>query len=271
MHIFKIISIITITALYAFPAHVQAQDKPPIEITADQSLEWDRGNQVFYARGNAIAKQGDTQINADMLTAMYHENQSDSGLDIWQFIADNNVTLTSGATKAYGDKVVYNLDNASATLTGENLRITSPSQNITARDKIEYFIDKNQIIATGNVKITQRAANGQTNILTARKVIATLGNTAKGRTIKKVEAFDNVVIQTPTETLSGTYGLYNAAAGTAEIKGNVTIKRGPNTLEGARASVDLNTNISTLYGGNSGGSASNNGRVRAVFYPSSNK
>jgi len=250
--------------------HVQAQDaKPPIEITADQSLEWDRGNETFYARGKAIATQGDTSIAADTLTANYRSGAGGNGLDIWKFTADNNVTLISGATKAYGDKAIYNLDASTATLTGQGLRLDAPDQTIIARDKFEYFIDKGQLIATGAVKITQRTANGQTNTLTANKVTATLGNSPKGRTVKKVEALDNVVINTPTETLKGTYGLYNTSAGTAEIRGNVTIKRGPNTLEGARASVDLNTNISTLYGSNNNTeNPAKNGRVRAVFYPS---
>lgn len=269
MKLFKLTTLIIVLYVFA-PAHIQAQsvanEKPPIEITADQSLEWDRGNQVFYAKGNAVAKQGDTQIDANMLTAQYRDGAKGGTLDIWQFTADQNVTLISGDTTAYGDKAVYNLDKSIATLTGKNLRLTAPDQTITARDTFEYFMDKGQLVATGAVTIVQRATNGQTNRLTASKIIATLANTSKGRTIQKVEAFDNVVITTPSETLSGTYGIYNAGASTAEIKGNVKIKRGPNTLEGARASVDLNTNISTMYGGKT---APNNGRVRAIFYPSS--
>lgn len=269
MRKFTLPIMITALTLCLFPsAHAQKTAKPPIEITADQSLEWDRGNQVFYARGQARATQGDTRIDADTLTAQYRDGANEQGLDIWQFSADDNVTLTAGDTKAFGDNALYNLDNATATLTGANLRITSPGQSIIARDKIEYLIGKNQIIATGAVKITQRSANGQTNTLNANKVVATLAQTNGKRTLQKVEAYDNVVITTPSEILRGGYAIYNAVAGTAELKHNVTIKRGPNTLEGERASVNLNTNVSTLYGG-AQKTTGENGRVRAVFYPSS--
>ena len=135
----KLISVSAALVILALtPAHVQAQNaaqtaKQPIEITADQSLEWDRGNETFYARGKAQATQGDTAISADTLTANYRSGKNGAGLDIWQFTADNNVTLISGATKAYGDKATYNLDSASATLTGQNLRLDAPDQTITAQ------------------------------------------------------------------------------------------------------------------------------------------
>jgi lipopolysaccharide export system protein LptA len=74
-----------------------------------------------------------------------------------------------------------------------------------------------------------------------------------------------VKITTPTEVLTGDYGIYKAETNTAEVKGNVKIVRGPNTLEGDRAQVDLNTNVSSMFGGEG------TGRVKAVFFPGSEK
>jgi lipopolysaccharide export system protein LptA len=46
----------------------------------------------------------------------------------------------------------------------------------------------------------------------------------------------------------------------------VKIHRGPNTLEGEKAEVDMNTNISRIIGNPAAGQ-----RVRGVFYPGTDK
>ena len=43
----------------------------PIEIDADQGIEWLSGDKVYLARGNANAKQGDFSMRADILKAFY--------------------------------------------------------------------------------------------------------------------------------------------------------------------------------------------------------
>ncbi len=82
--------------------------------------------------------------------------------------------------------------------------------------------------------------------------------------LKTLEAIGNVVITTETEVLRGERGVYNAATNVAELHENVKITRGPNVLEGTKAQVDLDTNISKIFGG-----AQNGGQVRGVFYPGS--
>ncbi len=49
------------------------------------------------------------------------------------------------------------------------------------------------------------------------------------------------------------------------MTGGVTILRGPNSLKGERAEIDLTANTSQLFGG--GGV----GQVKGVFYPGSEK
>ena len=45
----------------------------PIEVTADQGIEWQQNDKLFIARGNAKAKQDDMSVTADELTAHYRE------------------------------------------------------------------------------------------------------------------------------------------------------------------------------------------------------
>ena len=51
----------------------------PIEILADHDIEWQREQQRYIARGHASAKQGDTTIYADVLTAYYRPQPKPAG------------------------------------------------------------------------------------------------------------------------------------------------------------------------------------------------
>ena len=48
----------------------------PIEIDADQGIEWLSEDKVYLARGNANAKQGDFSMRADILRAFYRNSKS---------------------------------------------------------------------------------------------------------------------------------------------------------------------------------------------------
>ncbi|MEQ9558821.1 MAG: organic solvent tolerance protein OstA, partial [Rhodospirillales bacterium] len=50
-----------------------AGDETPIEIFADNGIEWQQDNLVFLAKGNAKAVRGDITVLADQLTAFYTE------------------------------------------------------------------------------------------------------------------------------------------------------------------------------------------------------
>src|SRR5262245_44864339 len=41
--------------------------KDPLEISADNGIEWKRDARTYTARGNALAKQGGTSVSADTL------------------------------------------------------------------------------------------------------------------------------------------------------------------------------------------------------------
>ena len=72
------------------------------------------------------------------------------------------------------------------------------------------------------------------------------------------------MITTQQERVKGAYGLYDARMNTVDLTGGVVITRGQNILQGDRAKVDLNTQVSQLFGGSSGDTS---GRVTGTFYP----
>lgn len=251
--------------LLQFSNHVLAQQKTeaPLEITADQTLEWKRDEKLFIANGNAVAKQGDAAVNADALTAHYKDNGAGGGMQIWQVTADRGVVITSKDSQAYGDAAIYDLDKDLAVMTGENLRMTSPGQTVTAQDRFEYWVTEGKLNAIGNARMERRNTKGETDTLAADTITAILKDNQEGqRVLDTLEATGNVVITTPTETIRGARGLYRAGTNMAELSGGVTIERGQNTLKGERAEVDMTTNTSRLFGGEGK-------QVKGVFYPGS--
>lgn len=249
------------------PAPSGSNSNEPIEITAVQSVEWQRNEKKYIARKDVVIKQGDVTITSDIATADYREGSA-SSMEVYRLSAEGNVTIDNSGNKAYGEKAVYDVDGAVATLTGDNLKMVSPDQTITASEKMEYFPDNRQARAVGNAKVVR----GQ-DTLTADAITATFkdqgaANTAPASSpagtgnVDTLEATGNVVIVTPTETLRGQKGIYRADSNTAEITGKVKIERGPNIIEGDRAEVNLTTNVSKMFGSENG-----SGRVRGVFFP----
>lgn len=272
-----LLTLLGIAAITMAPSAIAQQNttaapqQNPIEITATKSVEWRRDDNRFVARENVVVTQGGTTITADLLNADYKETP-ESSMHIWQLSAERNVTIRDRGNKATGDRAVYDVDRGVAILTGENLRLTSPDQIVSASEKMEYFTVERRARATGNAKVVRGKDTLSADIITA--VFAAEGaassnpanNMTGGGNIDRIEAQGNVVIRTPTETIRGARGVYRAATNMAEMTGDVRIERGPNILQGTRAEIDLNTNISRMFGG---GPEGEGGRVRGIFYPGS--
>jgi len=230
----------------------QSKDRP-IEINADQGIEWQQKTKAYIARGNARAAQGDVAVHADTLTAYYRENQG-GGTAIWRIDAESRVRIVTPTQKAFGDKGVYDVDNGVLVLTG-NVRMETDTDRITARDSLEYWEKRNLAVARGNA-IAERGKNKlRADVLTAH-----FRKDKNGRTrVSKVDAFDNIVITTPDEIVRSNRGVYDVETGIAKLTGSVKITRGTNQLNGEYAEVNLNTGVSRLFG--------RGGGVRGIFTP----
>lgn len=250
--------------LIIFASPVMAQNltdsDSPVEISADNSLEWMQKDKQYIANGNVEVVQGNAKIICNKLIADYRENQKTGNTEIWQLTAFENVKITSQESTAQGDKAVYNIDTGLSILTGNNLTLTLPNQTITASERMEYNMNNGNAKAIGNAKIKRG-----TDLLSANVITANFAKDGTGKqNLKTANADGNVTIKTVNETLTGNKAVYNAVDNTAEISGNVKIVRGPNILEGARAEVNLTTNISKMFGAPESGK-----RVKGVFFPSS--
>ncbi len=135
----------------------------PIEIEADDGIEWRQDKQVYIARGNVKVVRGETTLYADTVTAYYREakakpgapKQDDAakglggGSEIWKIDAVGKVRIDSRTDRAYADRGVYNVDLGVFTLTS-NVRLESPPQNtVVYGDDAVYDTNQAVMVLTG--------------------------------------------------------------------------------------------------------------------------
>lgn len=257
----------TVLLLTGTPSSAQTSSNEPLEITADTSLEWESTKKQYVAKGRATAKQGTFSVTGDTLTADYRDNAQGKS-EIWQLTADGNVEIVSGTTKGYGDNAVYTVDEAKALMTGKDLRLEGEQLKITATERFEYYKNERRMVAVGSPVVTHGTDTLKADTITAwiADKNSPEGEKKSTNNLERAEAQGNVVITTPSETATGNRAVYHGNTNTAELLDNVKINRGPNVLEGARAEIDLTTKVSRIFG-----SDTQNGRVKGVFFPASEK
>ncbi|MCZ6606107.1 MAG: hypothetical protein O7A64_00310, partial [Alphaproteobacteria bacterium] len=122
----------------------------PIEIYAENGIEWQQENLIFLARGNARAVRGDVTVYADELKAYYRE-RADGGTDIWRLDAEGRVRIKTPTETAFGEKAVYQVDKGILVISGGKVRLVTATDEITADKQIEYWEKKQMAVAVGLV------------------------------------------------------------------------------------------------------------------------
>ncbi len=255
-----------------------SSDKP-IQVYADNGIEWDQNTHRYIARGNAKAIQGTTTVYGDTLIAYYEEMKGGS-TEVYRLDALGHVRILSPTETAYGQKAVYDVRNGVLVMTGNNLKFVSQSEIITARDSLEYYENKSLAVARGNAvsKPVKKpgappSSNDRTvrgDVLTAhfedndkagaskagtgtkpkpKKKAAKDGASGSGNSIDRLDAYGHVVVTRPGEVAIGTRGVYFPKTDIANLWGQVKITRADNQLNGEFAEVNFKTGISRLLSG----------------------
>lgn len=265
MRVFGLVRNLIVCGLVFFAGTALAQslnltsggDGGPVEIFAEDGIEWQQENLVFLARGNARAIREDVAVNADILKAYYHE--VDGASEIWRLDAEGSVVIASPSEQVTGDLAIYDVPNGVLIVRGQDIRFTAGPDSITADQQLEYWEDRQVAVARGNARATRADKQLDADVLAAY-----FQRMANGETdIERVEAFDNVVITTATERIISERGVYMVQSGLATLSGNVRIDRDGNVITGCRAEVNLNTGISKMFACQ-GGSGS---RVQGSILP----
>lgn len=291
----SLLASVLLVSLLAAQAHAQQLDLShggPVAITASDGIEWRQDQRKVIARGNARAVRGNVTVTADQLIAYYRPKDGAApaapqpsgslpgadadtgGNEIYRLEALGNVHIFTPTDQAQGDRAIYDIDQAVLVMTGHDLKLTTPSDVLTARDTMEYWSQKHMAVARGNAVVVTNDAKR----MTADTLVAYTSDTqqppaaatqvaakpagqpsdnddplaASGK-LQKVEAFGNVTVRTPTDTAVGDRAVYVPDTGIARLAGKVRITRGQNQLDGTEAEVNMKTGISRLLSEASGG------------------
>ena len=172
----------------ACPAHPAADDGP-IRIQADSGIEWQQNQQVYIARGNAVAARGNSEVQADTLIAHYREKagpKTDPSTETIRRIGGGNErrgrrqhrdlsgrgrsatsSLKHEAQTVIGDRAVYDIDQGIAVVTGKSLKLTTATDVVTARDSLEWYDQKQIAVARGDAVAIRTGKTIKADILTA--------------------------------------------------------------------------------------------------------
>lgn len=247
----------------------------PVEVTAEDGIEWRQQEQVVIARGNARAVRAGVTVEADRLIARYRprggpaaaapgagsDGSPGGNNEIWRLEAEGSVRIRTATDRANGDRAVYDMDQAVMVLTGRDLWLETPDQRLSARDSLEYWAQRRMAVARGGALVVSRDDRRiRADVLVAhfaddpqpgqapppRRPAQTGQPGQESGRVEKVEAFGNVEIRTPNEVVRGDRGVYDPGTGMARLLGRVRITRGDNHLNGQEAIVNLQTGVARL-------------------------
>lgn len=145
----KYILIALFLCFFAIP--VMAQNANPIEVTADNALEWDRANQTFTARGNAMITQGQSTLTAPTIQADYDEGET---MTIRQVTAGPNATLKQPTETLTAANLVADFnEGVLSTVTATDNVVLKTDNEILYGNQGIYDAANRLITITGDVRI----------------------------------------------------------------------------------------------------------------------
>jgi len=231
----------------------------PIEIYADEGIEWHKNKNKYVAIGNAKAVSGSLSLESDRIEAFYDEKEG-SGMNIREVKAKKNVIVEDKKMRITGGNYAeYSLKKDYFKINGKNIILTSESNILKSNEKIEYWRSKNIAIATGKAE----AKKNNEFTVKADKLVWYLKEVDKKTKVKKILGFKNVSIKTNNEVAFSDKAIYNNETEICKLFGNVKLQRGESFLLGEYAEVDLRNGISKLLP--APGKSLNEKKVRALI------
>lgn len=235
-----------------------AKDEP-IEIYADNGIEWHKNQKKYVALGNAEAISGSLSLKSEKIEAYYTETK-DSSMDINKVYARKNVIIKDKKMKIVGGEFAqFNVKKDYFKVDGPNLVLTSQKNILKSNKRMEYWRSKGVAVATGSAE----AEKENEFIVKADKLVWNLHEVDKKILVKKIIGFNNVSIRSNNEVAFSDKGIYNNITEVCKLFGNVKLQRGDSFLTGEYAEVDLKSGISKILPAPKKGP--NESKVRALI------
>ncbi len=136
-----------------------------------------------------------------------------------------------------------------------------------AADRIELQDRQNRVVLSGNVNISQAGLT-----MRAARTLVNYSD-ASDLEIQRIMATGGVTVARGNESASGDVAVYDFGRRIITMAGDVSLKRGGDTLNGGRLVIDLASGVSSVDGRASGSSSASgegsssggNGRVSGSF------
>ena len=235
----------------------------PIEITADNGIEWEKNREILIASGNAKASRGGVTVLAEVLRA-YYRKKTTGGTDLYRLDAAGGVKIFSDTESMEGQTAVLDFEQAILKVDGKKVIYKGGSDTIiTANQQMEYWERQKMAVARGNAVAIHKGKTLRADVL---KALLRKNKTGRSE-VYIIEAFNNVLIVSDKDRLRSDSAIYKLDSGIATLKGNVSIIREDHILKGDLAEINLKTGISKLLTVDSVGSRKERKRVRGLIYP----
>lgn len=216
-------------------------ERQPLDVQADNAIEWHQDQKAYVARGNASAKRGDSTVFADVLTAYYRETK-DKGTEVFRVKAEGNVRVVTPNQQVFGDLGVYDVDQQVAVMTGGNLRLITPNEVVTAKESLEYYEATKLVAARGDAI----ALRGQ-DIIRADILVGRFKEGQGGASeMERIDGTGNVIITTPTDVARCQKVMYHVTTEIALLTGDVKITRADNQINGDAAEMNMKTKVNRV-------------------------
>ncbi len=219
-------------------------NKLPVDVQADNAIEWHQDEKAYVARGNASAVRGTTTVYADVLTAYYRETK-DKGTNVYRMTAEGNVHVVSPSQQVFGEHGVYDTDRQLGVMTGAGLKLVTQSDVVTARDSLEYYDNTKLAVARGDAIAVRNL-----NRMRADTLVAQFKEDANGNLVmERLDGIGNVLITTPTDVALCDRVMYSISTDVAVLIGDVKITRGDDQVNGDAAEMNMKTHVNRVLSG----------------------
>ncbi|AQS88383.1 hypothetical protein AA101099_1640 [Neoasaia chiangmaiensis NBRC 101099] len=253
-----------------------------ISSAGPQTYDHDAQTVTFVDRARAV--RGDVTIDADQLIGFLRKKAPPPGapppkpatadqnggndtmggsMELYRMEAVGHVHIYTPTDQAWGDKALYDIDQATMVMTGKALKLVTPQDVMTARDVMEYHSDTRMSVGRGDATVTTNDGKRvRADVLVAfskpddasPKAPANggdangAGNGPMGGNTKLDRAYGwgHVLLRTPNETATGDRGVYMFDTQMARLIGHVHVTSGQNQNNGASAIVNMKTGVAIM-------------------------
>lgn len=121
-------------------------------VTARDTLEYHEKSNTAVARGKAVAVHDKRRVEADVLKARFARDSS-GRMEMVEMTAEGNVTVLAGNDVTRGDRVVYDVKNNIAVMTG-NVRISRGDTQLSGdRAEVDLARGESRLVNQGRGRV----------------------------------------------------------------------------------------------------------------------